>query len=105
MRTIFLSGPITNRYMGNRPAFDRAEKRLTDKGYRVINPHEICAHLPKQSSHAAYMAVCLEHLRGCDAIYMLEDWSRSRGACIEHEAAKGQGITAWYEAIADLALI
>ena len=38
---LYISGPITGIEDDNRPAFAAAEIRLTDAGYRVINPHKI----------------------------------------------------------------
>lgn len=40
---IYISGPMTGYPDLNLPAFDAAEKRLTDDGHFVINPHKISA--------------------------------------------------------------
>lgn len=38
---IYISGPMTGLPDLNRPAFDAAEKRLTEQGHFVINPHNL----------------------------------------------------------------
>ncbi len=40
---IYLAGPMTGLPDLNRPAFDAAERRLTEQGHFVINPHDLTA--------------------------------------------------------------
>lgn len=76
---IYISGAITGTddYMER---FSKAEKELTEKGYSVINPAKVNAQLPKDTTHEEYMKMSFCMLDMCDAIYMLNGWSKSCGA-------------------------
>ena len=47
--------------------------------------------------HADAMKICMESLKECTHIYMLKDWKESKGATIEHEWAKENGLEIIYE--------
>lgn len=82
-KKIYISGPISSRPDGNRPAFHAAEIRLVQAGAFPINPHHVGAHLPQGASWLAYMKVDIPALCEADEIYMLRGWWRSRGARLE----------------------
>lgn len=48
-------------------------------------------------SHKEAMEICLKELKTCTHIYMLKDWKESKGAKIEHEFAKENGIKIIYQ--------
>src|SRR5699024_480405 len=48
-------------------------------------------------SHEDAMKLCLDELKTCTHIYMLKDWEQSKGAKMEHEFARNNGITIIYE--------
>lgn len=83
---IYISGKITGTsdYMDR---FAKAEKALRTKGWEVVNPAKECADLPKNLPWEEYMKHDVRLLAGCDAIYMLDGWRQSRGACLERELA------------------
>lgn len=85
---VYISGAITGTddYMER---FAKAEKTLTDDGFIVINPAKVNGQLPKETSYDEYMKMSILMLSMCDAIYMLKDWGKSRGACIEYGYALG----------------
>ena len=92
----------------NRPAFDAAERRLSEQGHFVINPVNISctfgtpeqlaeafaaayakpwqnvgsyeAHARRLRLAGAVMDAYLAAVRSCDAIYLLRGWKNSRGA-------------------------
>ena len=66
--------------------FAVAEAYLTSKGYKVVNPLKVAPYNPKWTWEQ-YMIKNIKALFGCDTIYMLFNWEKSRGACIEHEIA------------------
>ena len=76
---VYISGPITGTtdYMER---FAKAEKELTKKGYSVVNPAKVNAQLPEDTSYEEYMKMSFCMLDMCDAIYMLNGWSKSCGA-------------------------
>lgn len=81
---IYISGKITGTsdYMVR---FAKAEKALRTKGWEVVNPAK--EDLPKNLPWEEYMKHDVRLLAGCDAIYMLDGWRQSRGACLERELA------------------
>ncbi len=86
---IYISGSITGNpdYMAH---FDEAEKELTAKGWRVLNPAKTSATLPA-SSYLVYMQLSLLLLEDANAIYMLQGWEQSPGAIFEKHVAESMG--------------
>ena len=75
---IYISGAITgtDNYMER---FAKAEKELTEQGYSVVNPANVNAQLPSDTTYEEYMKMSFCMLDMCDSIYML-GWSESCGA-------------------------
>lgn len=92
---IYISGKITGTtdYMER---FSKMEKKLTARGYEVINPAKI-DDKGKPREWSWYMRRCIKLLVGCDAIYMLEGWETSDGAALEHMIAQELGIKVFYQ--------
>lgn len=88
---IYISGKITGTtdYMER---FERAEHELTTRGFEVVNPAKENAHFPEGTPWKIYMAESLRLLLYCDAIYMLEGWTQSRGATLEFRTADACGL-------------
>ena len=78
---IYISGPITN-VLDYKDKFSRAERYLKAKypDSEIINP-TVLYKLPL--TYDEYMEMDLRLLDKCGAIYMLNGWEMSRGACIE----------------------
>lgn len=95
---VYISGKISglskNEYENN---FFNAEKKLVEKGYKVINPVRISRTLPKNPKWSDYMRVDIVELMKCDTIYMLSNWLQSPGAEIERNLAIALGYTIIYE--------
>lgn len=89
---IYLSGKITgdDNYIEK---FAKAEKKLTDLGYTVLNPTWIKAKL----SYNQYMRIDLAMLNEADAICMLDGFVESKGAMCELNLAKTLGKSVMYE--------
>jgi hypothetical protein len=106
MKTIYLSGPMSNLPDLNKPAFASEEKRLLQEGWAVANPHNIVKFsdipptllLPENSQELWQfcMRKDLAALVLCDAIQMLVGWEKSRGAKIEHYVALHLGLEIHY---------
>lgn len=123
---IYISGKMTGCPDLNRPAFDAAERRLTESGHFVINPHRISGlfgtaeelaksfaihydlpgarvglHFPDlvhgQDLAHAVMDADLAAVRSCDAIYLLKGWKTSRGARRELAEALKYGLEIFEE--------
>ena len=92
---IYISGKITGMEEQARELFAKTEQELIDKGYYyVINPMELKHEHDK--SWESYMKECVKALCNCDVIYLLPNWSDSKGATIEKTIAEFLGIKIHY---------
>ena len=82
---VYISGRITGHESKAQKQFAAAERKLKEIGYVPVNPFNLDHNHDK--SWESYMKVCIKALMECDAILLLTDWHKSRGACIEYELA------------------
>ena len=101
----YVAGPVAG-VPDFRERFAAAVPAVEALGYEVVNPCDIApadhdgecppGYDPGEgawhTSSACYMRADLRALLGCDAIYLLPGWSRSRGATVEHAVAVACGI-------------
>lgn len=93
---IYISGQITGLDLDVAKAyFKQTEEQITKAGHIPVNPMEIHPTLDGPTWHD-FMAEDIKALLYCDAILMLENWTNSRGAKIEHGIAQGLGIPVYY---------
>jgi hypothetical protein len=90
MTRIYIAGPMTGLPELNYPAFNAKAAELRAQGHHVENPAENPE--PHCRSWLGYMRLALVQIARCDAVVMLPGWSKSRGACIEHQLAVGLGL-------------
>lgn len=93
-KLIYISGKITG-LDDYAEKFSAAKKYLIGLGLTVINPVE-CDHSKNKDWHE-FMITDLKYLFQCDAIYMLNNWSESTGARIEHFIAQETGMKIFYQ--------
>jgi hypothetical protein len=74
----------------NFPAFNAEAARLRAAGMDVINPAELNPDPTK--SWTDCMRVDIVALMACDGIHMLNGWTSSRGAVLEHHIAVALGM-------------
>jgi len=79
---VYIIGPITNN-PNYRQEFEQAEKKLKAEGHEVINPAALNGVIQFEATHDEYMKICLPLLDLADAVYMIDGWRGSTGACIE----------------------
>ena len=84
---IYLSGAMASCMETYKDTFDAAEKKLQEQGHVVINPST----LPVGLDGARYMPICMAMIDGADAIYLFNNWQKSRGALLEKAYAEYQG--------------
>jgi hypothetical protein len=73
----------------------RAEEvslKLWKFGYSVICPHTMTQNFSGECSDKLWLDGCLELLKRCDAIYLLEYWTESKGSLAEYKLARELGL-------------
>ena len=78
---IYISGKITGMEVEAKVLFQQAEDKLTAIGYEVVNPMKLPHEHDKE--WMSYMIECLKALEPCDCIYLIDNWSHSKGAICE----------------------
>ena len=95
---LYLSGPMSGIPDFNAAAFFRATDMLREKGYTVINPHELpepdVAGLSELESWAEYLArdvMLFAKITAPVTLVLLPGWEQSRGSLLERAVAKRRG--------------
>lgn len=94
-KKIYISGKITGIENEAPGLFAKAEEELKAKGYEVINPTTL-PHDHDKSWHS-FMKEDVKSLCDCDEIFMLSNWTDSKGAIVEHTIAMYLGLKVSYE--------
>jgi hypothetical protein len=101
---IYIAGPMSGIEDWNFPAFFEAEEQLKELGYEVINPAHndgtnleealASAGTPERptNSWAYYMRRDLPGVLAVDALCVLPDWQKSKGASLEVQVAQALGL-------------
>lgn len=92
---VYISGKISGIENEAQKLFEKAEKELQSKEFEVVNPMKL-NHQHDKSWHS-FMKEDIKALCDCDAIYMLSNWTNSKGAIIEHTIAIYLGLKVHYE--------
>ena len=99
MKTIYIAGPITGKPNFNWDAFYNAESELQDDNWLTVNPctSALSRKLQQQETISKsdikdVMLLDISLLANCDAVYMLNGWKESKGACAEYTFAKAIGL-------------
>ena len=88
---IYISGPIRG-VRDYRKNFREAAGMLQSLGHSVFNPADMFGGFTLRECMRWYLL----GLTDCDAIYMLDGWSQSGGAKIEHDLALYLGMDVYY---------
>lgn len=89
-RRAYISGPMTGIADLNAPAFAAEAARLLALGYQVENPADVV--LPDGATWADFMRADIPRLLACSHIRMLDGWTMSKGARLEHHIAISLGL-------------
>lgn len=81
---VYLSGPMSGYKDHNFPAFDAAEAKLRSLGFtNILNPAEMSRKLGMGYPKSVYMRKDYESVLLSGALYVLDEWYHSTGACGE----------------------
>lgn len=86
---LYVIGPIGKRKERNIGAFEEAQKRLEEAGYRVWIPQEI---VPPDATRGDAMRKSVAWMLANDGVALLDGWAQSPGASVELSVAKACGI-------------
>ena len=92
---VYISGKITNNE-NYKNDFLEAERWLKRNNYTPINPAKVSEEL-LNLTYAQFMAIDYKLIEICDAIFMLDGWQKSKGACAELSYAKSLGKKVLYQ--------
>lgn len=102
---VYIAGPMTGYPDLNFPAFHAAAAEYRKRGCFVINPAEMnggdaeIANMTAAEQQAHWvrcMKKDINALLTCDEIVMLDGWTKSKGATLEHHIARNLGLTINY---------
>lgn len=95
-KRIYISGPVTGTtdYMER---FAQAEKKIAAAGHEAVNPAKVIAQLPPSVTWEQCMQLSMVMLDMCDAVYLMEGWTNSKGAVKELKHAIRHGKMVLYE--------
>lgn len=82
---IYIAGPMSGFPELNFPLFNATAQRLRSEGHFVVSPAEI--NIPHPGDWLSAMRADIKELVSCEAIYLLDGWSKSRGASLEYHIA------------------
>ncbi len=92
---IYISGKISGIEKEAPKLFEEAERHLQKMGFDTVNPMKL-NHNHDKTWHS-YMKEDVRALCDCDGIFMLNNWTDSKGAIIEHTIAMYLGIQVTYQ--------
>jgi len=93
---IYISGKITGLPLHiAQEYFETIEQELKKANHAPVNPMNICPFDPAHTWQH-YMKEDIRVLIDCEAIFMLDNWTDSRGAQLEHHIAKELGLKIYY---------
>ena len=92
---IYITGKITNNE-NYKNDFLKAECWLKLNDYKVLNSSKL-TDIFSSLKPAQLMAIDYKLIELCDAIFMLDGWQKSKGACAELSYAKSLGKKVLYQ--------
>ena len=69
-----------------------ASLRFWKLGYAVICPHTMTQHFQNECPDEVWLKGCIELLKRCDAIYLVDGWQNSEGSLDELKVARELGL-------------
>lgn len=101
---IYVAGPMTGLIDYNFPKFFEISEKLMSFGWNVVNPAQIAnnfggqdAFLNDKNVETQVLAEQARQLKDCNAILLLDGWTKSKGSKIELQIALENGIDVFVE--------
>ena len=111
---IYIAGPMRDNEKAkykhyNFDEFDRIEFMLIAQGHKVVSPAKIDrlfegwdkyppeGFITTKEDAARFLQRDLNAIQGCDAIFLMQNWSYSKGVELELAYAHALGLTILYE--------
>ncbi len=85
---VYISGPISGL------PIEEAKALVESWGFTAVSPFE--SGVADSEPWQVHMLADLEMLSKCTHIYMMDGWTKSRGANIEHDFAQAMGLAIFY---------
>lgn len=79
---IYIAGKITGDPNAKRN-FEAAQAELQRAGHQTINPQAVGSLLP-ELEHGEYMHISFSLIDISEAVFFLDNWKQSPGACMEY---------------------
>ena len=96
IKVVYVAGAFRTRtqwgIMQNVRKAEEASLKLWKLGYAVICPHTMTQHFQDECPDEVWLDGCLELLKRCDAIYLVDGWQYSKGSLAEYKLAKELGL-------------
>ena len=80
-KKVYISGRITGMEERAKELFEQAEAELTNMGYEAVNPMKL--NHQHDLAWESYMKQDIKALCDCDAIYLMKNYTDSKGALLE----------------------
>lgn len=97
VKVVYVAGAFRAKTQwGIKQNVDKAEAvslMLWKMGYAVICPHTMTQHFQNECPDEMWLKGCLELLKRCNAIWMVEGWRDSEGSKEEFNLARELGLT------------
>lgn len=97
---VYISVPISGHNLdAQRAEAAKTAEMLASLGHEAVNPFdtpEPLDSLTAKERYAYFMGEDIKRLLTCDAIYFCDGWSKSRGCCVEFEAAYRNDLRCYY---------
>jgi len=71
---------------------EKASLELWKLGFVCICPHTMTQHFQDECPDKVWLDGCLELLKRCDAIYLVDGWMESEGSLVEYKLARDLGL-------------
>lgn len=101
---IYIAGPMTGYKDYNYPKFFEIDEKLVNLGWKTVNPARVAdslggqdAFLADKNTEIAILKEQKSQLMKCDAIVLLDGWTKSPGSRIELKLALENNLDVYLE--------